>query len=112
MGDVCSPSLRRRFAPLGCVGERGTSQRDASIHRRVASPMYGPPRRQQVGRGARREACASGCSPTGSARQWVVGSIADACDLLGLLLAELLVAPVQVAAPSDILTVCRNFGLP
>jgi len=31
----------------------------------------------------------------GSARQWVVGSIAEASDLLGSILAELLVTPTQ-----------------
>jgi hypothetical protein len=31
----------------------------------------------------------------GSARQWVVGSIAEARDVLGSILAELLVTPIQ-----------------
>jgi hypothetical protein len=35
----------------------------------------------------------------GSARQWVVGSIASACDVLGALLAELLEAPDRQATP-------------
>jgi hypothetical protein len=37
----------------------------------------------------------------GSARQWLVGSIDAACDLLGALLAELLEAPDRQATPLD-----------
>jgi hypothetical protein len=35
----------------------------------------------------------------GSPRQWMVGSIAAACDILGVLLAELLEAPDRQATP-------------
>ena len=34
-------------------------------------------------------------------RQWVVGSIAEAQDVIGVLLTRLLVAPEQLSAPPD-----------